>query len=313
LLAGYLARGGHEVDLVARGAHLDVIRKRGLTIVTETGLEILVDSITASDDARDFDVPDLVILAVKAHQIPDVAPVLPRLFGDETVVMTVQNGIPWWFFHRFGGAHEGRRIQAVDPNGAIERSVDPKRVLGCIAYPAAERPEPGTVRAVEGDQFPVGELDGSVSERANRIATALSDAGFRSRVLRDIRAHLWVKAWGNLAFNPISALTGGTLAEICRDPHTRRLASQMMSEAAVIAERLGIRTRVSIEQRIAGAELVGDHKTSMLQDVELGKELETDALIGAFVELGVLTGVATPSIDAVYACVKLRDALHSVR
>lgn len=266
-----------------------------------------VDDLTASDDISSFGVQDLVILAVKAHQIATLAPSIPTVVGDHTTVMTVQNGIPWWFFDRFGGEFEGRRLRAVDPDGVIADQIHSGRVIGSITYPAADRPEPGMVRVIEGDQFPVGELDGARTDRVNELSAALTAAGFRSRVLTDIRSHLWVKAWGNLAFNPISALTGATLAEICANPHTRSLTATMMGEASVIAERLGIRTRISIEQRIAGAEAVGDHKTSMLQDLEEGRELEIEALIGSFVELGELTGTPTPAIRAVYSCVKLLD------
>lgn len=281
--------------------------------MAENGSERSVDSVRASDRVEAFGAQDLVVLAVKAHQIAEVAPILSQFLHDDTVIMTIQNGIPWWFFHGFKGEYGGRSIHAVDPGGTIGHHIDPTRLLGSIAYPAADRPEPGTVRQLEGDQFPVGELDGSRTERAFTIAAALSGAGFRSRVLSDIRAHLMVKAWGNLAFNPISALTGATLAEICRDQHTRALAAQMMTEAAAIAGRLGIRTRVSIEQRIVGAEKVGDHKTSMLQDLELGRELEMEALVGAFVELGHMTATPTPTIDAVYACAKLREATRAQR
>ena len=313
LLAGRLSETGHEVDLLARGAHLAAIQHAGLRILSDGGRELIADSVRASADISDFAAQDLVILAVKAHQIAEVAPLLSKVLTDDTAIMTVQNGIPWWFFDGFGDMYEGRRIEAVDPDGMIALHIDPARVLGSIAYPAADRPEPGTVRVIDGDQFPVGELDGSRSERAATIAAALSGAGFRSRVLADIRSHIWVKAWGNLAFNPISALTGATLAEISGNALTWSLVAEMMAEAAVIAEHLGIKTRISIEQRIAGAAAVGDHKTSMLQDLEAGRELETEALVGSFVELGQMTGTPTPTINAVYACVKLLEATRAKR
>ena len=307
LLAGKLSIAGHDVNMLARGAHLAAIERGGLRIVNEDGTTIVANSVKAAANSSAFGSQDLIILAVKAHQIAAVAPALNDLLDDETTIMTIQNGIPWWFFHGFGGQYEGRRIESVDPGGAIARTIHNSRVLGSIAYPAADRPEPGTVRVIDGDQFPVGEIDGSKSDRASAVAGALTEAGFRSRVLTDIRSHIWVKAWGNLAFNPISALTGATLAEICSNPHTRSLAADMMSEAAAIADQLGIKTRITIEQRIAGAAAVGDHKTSMLQDLEAGRELEIEALVGSFVELGRVTNTSTPTINAVYACVNLLE------
>lgn len=220
----------------------------------------------------------------------------------------MQNGVPFWFFEKFPGPYEGRRLHTLDPDGALQRNIPAERILGCIAYPAAERDAPGVIRLVEGDRFPVGELDGAKSTRAKTVSDALTAAGFTSRVLTDIRAHLWVKAWGNLAMNPISALTGATLAEICRYPATRALAAQMMAEAAAVADKIGLRLRISIEQRIEGAEQVGDHKTSMLQDVEAGLPLEIDALVGAFVELGELTQTPMPATTTVHALVSLLDA-----
>ena len=247
----------------------------------------------------------MVILALKAHQIAAVADQLGHLYGPDTVVVPMQNGIGWWYFERHGGEHDGRRLRSLDPDGVLARAVPAERIVACIAYPAATKMAPGVIAHVEGDRFPVGELDGSRSQRAAAVALAFEEAGFTSRVLSDVRAHLWVKAWGNLAFNPISALTGATLAEICRDEAARRLAATMMTEAAEIATRLGVRIRISVEQRIAGAHKVGEHKTSMLQDVEAGRPLEVDPLVGVFVELGELTGVATPTISAVYALVAL--------
>ena len=216
--------------------------------------------------------------------------------------------MPWWFFQKYHGPFEGHRLQALDPDGTLERHVPAERIVGSIAYPAAEREAPGVVRLVEGDRFPVGELDGMRSERVTALAQMLSVAGFKSRVLTDIRSHLWVKAWGNLAMNPISALTGATLVEICRHQATRMLAAQMMAEASEVAEKLGLHLRVSIEQRIDGAEKVGDHKTSMLQDVIAGRTLEIDPLIGSFVELGQLTHTAMPATETVYALVSLLNS-----
>lgn len=310
LLGGRLAIAGNDVVLLTRGDHLKVIRRDGLRLIDSDGSETIVDSLEASSELADFGAQDLVILALKAHQIAELAPSLDVLFDVDTVILPVQNGVPWWFFYCFGGEYEGQRLQSLDPDGVLEHYIPTERIVGSIAYPAASRPRPGVVEVVEGDQFPVGELDGTRSERAQTIAELLTGAGFRSRVLRDIRAHIWVKAWGNLAFNPISVLTGATLAEIARYPSTRSLAVEMMQEAAAIAEKLDIRLRVTIEQRINGAEAVGDHRTSMLQDLEAGKELELDPLVGVFVELGDMTSTPTPTIKAVYSCAQLLDATN---
>jgi len=234
--------------------------------------------------------------------------------GPDTVVVPVQNGIPWWFFQRFSGPHAGYNLRTLDPDARISAAIPAERVVAGIAYPAAERTAPNVIHHVEGDRLPVGELDGSKSDRATAIAQAFSAAGFKSRVLTDIRSHLWIKAWGNLAFNPISALTGATLGQICADPITRQLASDMMHEATAIAEALDVRVLLSVEQRINGAEQVGDHKTSMLQDREEGRSMEVGPLIGAFVELGRLTGVNTPAIDAVFALInQLNERLDRER
>ena len=304
LLAVRLAAAGTPVSVIARGGHLDAMRRGGLRLLETDGSETVAE-VTASDDVAALGPHDVVILALKAHQIAAVSDRLHHLYGPDTVVVPVQNGIGWWYFERHGGEHDGRRLQTLDPDGVLAATVPAERIVGCIAYPAATKAAPGVIRHVEGDRFPVGELDGSRSERAQAVATAFSDAEFTSRVLTDIRSHLWVKAWGNLAFNPISALTGTTLAEICRNEATRELAATMMTEALEIAQRLGVRIRFSVEQRIAGAAKVGEHKTSMLQDVEAGRPLEVDPLVGVFVELGELTGTPTPTISSIYALVSL--------
>ena len=308
LLANRLAVIGEEVSVFARGETLAAIRDSGLTVIEPDGSVVVAPAVEASDDLAAFGPQDVVILSLKAHQIAAVADRLDALYDEGTIVVPVQNGMPWWFFQKLAGPFAGRRIQSLDPDGTIERNVPADRIIGCIAYPAAVREEPAVIRLVEGDRFPVGELDGSRSERAAALAQTLTGAGFTSRVLTDIRAHLWVKAWGNLAFNPISALTGATLAEICQLSATRELAAEMMREAGAVAERLGLRLRISVEQRIAGAEKVGAHKTSMLQDVEAGRPLEIAPLIGAFVELGQLTETPMPATEGVYALVSLLDA-----
>ena len=305
MMAARLAAAGHAVSVVARGEHLDAIRRDGLRLVEVDGTETVASNLHASDDFGALGPHDTVILALKAHQIAAVAHELGRLCDHETIVVPVQNGIGWWYFERHGGPHDGRRLEALDPDGTIAGAIGSERVVACVAYPAAEKTAPGVITHVEGDRFPVGELDGTKSDRAKALAEALTSAGFKSRVLTDIRSHLWVKAWGNLAFNPISALTGATLGEICRTPATRELAARMMTEAGRIAEALGMRIRISVEQRIAGAEAVGEHKTSMLQDAEAGRPLELDPLVGVFVELGELTGVPTPAISTVYGLASL--------
>ena len=308
LLGARLALAGEQVSVLARGDNLAAIRSNGLTLVEPDGTVVAAANIEAADSLDALGSQDVIVLAIKAHQIAEVAPRLDAVYDDETVVVPVQNGVPWWFFQKFPGPFEGRRLSSLDPDGTIELHIPTDRILGCIAYPAAEREKPGVIRLVEGDRFPLGELDGTRSERVTALAQALSTAGFTSRVLTDIRSHLWVKALGNLALNPISALTGGTLVEICQWPSTRELAATMMAEAVAIAEKLGIRVRISIGQRLDGAEQVGAHKTSMLQDVEAGRRLEIAPLIGAFIELGRLTEIPMPATEAVYSLVSLLDS-----
>lgn len=308
LLGARLAFAGQQVSVLARGANLAAIRSRGLTLVEPDGSSRTAVDVVADDELARLGPQDVVVLALKAHQLAAVAGGLPLLYHDDTVVLPMQNGVPWWFFEKFPGPYEGHRLRSLDADGLLQRHIPAPRIIGCIAYPAAERDAPGVIRLIEGDRFPVGELDGAKSDRVRAVADALTAAGFTSRVLTDIRAHLWVKAWGNLAMNPISALTGATLVEICRNPQTRALAAQMMAEASAVAEKIGLRLRISIEQRIDGAEQVGEHKTSMLQDVEAGLPLEIDALVGAFVELGELTETPMPATTTVHALVSLLDA-----
>lgn len=303
LLAAQLSASGHDVHVIARGETLAAIRSGGLTVNHADGSASVHARVAASDDFEAAAGCDAVVLAVKAHQIAELADEIPKLYRADTIVVPVQNGIPWWFFENFPGPFSGHRLRTLDPDGRIAATVPAERIVASIAYPAAERSAPNVIDHVEGDRFPVGELDGSKTGRAVALADAFTAAGFKSRVLGDIRANLWVKAWGNLAFNPISALTGSTLGEICANPATRQLASDMMHEAGAIADELGVRVRLAVEKRIKGAEEVGDHRTSMLQDRDAGRALEVDPLVGAFVELGRVTGVATPSIDAVHALV----------
>ena len=307
LMGAKLALSGQEVTLIDQGAHLAAIKENGLKLVMEDGAELLAKDLKATDSFDEAGTQDMVILALKAHQIEAVAPKLPALFDADTSIVTVQNGLPWWYFQRHGGEFDGRRLETLDPTGVIEANIEAERIIGCVVYAAAAVTEPGVIHHVEGDRFPVGELDGSESERAKTLCQTLIDAGFRSRVVEDIRSEIWLKAWGNRSFNPISALTHATLLDICRFPEARTLAANMLKEAQEIAEKLGIEFRHTIERRIEGAEAVGAHKTSMLQDVEARRSLEVEALIGAVIELARLTNTPSPSIDAVCACVKLLD------
>jgi 2-dehydropantoate 2-reductase len=308
LVGARLARSGEHVSVLARGENLDAIRGKGLTIVEPDGSTWTTPVAAASADLDQLGAHDVIVLALKAHQLAGVAERLPALYNDLSIVVPMQNGVPWWFFQRFPGPYEGRRLRTLDPDGVLERHIPPERIVASIPYPASERVAPGVVRLIEGDRFPVGELTGERTERAAALADALSASGFTSRTLTDVRSHLWVKAWGNLAFNPISALTRATLAEICADAATRALAAQVMQEAAEIAAKVGLRLRISIEQRIDGAAAVGEHKTSMLQDVEAGRDLELEPLVGSFVELGRLTGTPTPATEMLYALTSLLNA-----
>ena len=307
MLGVKLAVAGHEVSLVARGAHLEAIRARGLRLVMSDGTEHVAEGVSATADIRACGEQDLVILGVKAHQLPPLVDDLRMLFHDETLVLPTQNGIPWWYFQGLGGSREGRVLHSVDPGGRLAAGIEARRIIGCVVYPAAEIERPGVIRHIEGLRFSVGEPDGSRSRRIQAMADMLVAAGLKSFVLDDVRSEIWLKAWGNLSFNPISALTHATLEDICRFAPSRELAATMMREAQAVAECLGARFRVSLERRIAGAESVGRHKTSMLQDVEAGKRLEAEALIGVVVELAEVTGTPVPAIRAVHAATLLLD------
>jgi 2-dehydropantoate 2-reductase len=304
-LGAKLALSQHKVTFVARGANLDAIRARGMTLQLEDGSEQVARDVSAFERPQDAGTHDVVILAIKAHQVAAVAADLGALCHEETVVMTTQNGVPWWYFHRAGGPHEGVAIRASDPDGTIARNIDSRRVIGSVVYPAAELVAPGVVKIIEGNRFTLGELDGAVTARASALSAALTGAGFRAPVVKDIRSEIWLKLWGAMSFNPISALTHATLAELCECPQTRALSAAMMQEAQAVAEKLGVSFKVSIEKRIAGAQRVGAHKTSMLQDVEHGRTLELEAIVGGVAELARLTQTPVPHIDAVYACASL--------
>jgi 2-dehydropantoate 2-reductase len=300
-----LALAGEDVTFIVRGENLRAIRERGMRLVMHDGSELTAKNVRATDDYAEAGPQDVVILATKAHQVAAVAGELPRLFGPDTAVVTMQNGIPFWYFHKTGCRLEGSPVRSVDSDGELARRIPPERVIGCVVYPASELVEPGVVRHIEGDRFPLGELDGSTSERVTRIAEVFTRAGFKAPVLDNIRAEIWLKLWGNLTFNPISSLTHATLVDICQYSLSRGLAANMMREAQDVAHKLGIEFRVPLDKRIAGAEKVGKHKTSMLQDIEAGRAPEIDALVGSVAELARMTETPTPHIDTVYALVKL--------
>jgi 2-dehydropantoate 2-reductase len=304
LLAAKFANAGEDVTVIDQGLHLAAIRQNGIKLEWHDAT-VQSASVKAVDKAADAGAQDLVVLAVKAHFLDQVVRDIDHLLGPDTIVMTVQNGLPWWYFQKLGGQYDGAKLKSLDPSGLLTRKIDPNRIVGCVVYPAAAVTAPGVIHHVEGDRFPVGELDGKETERVKRIHDLFVNSGLKSRMLTDIRSEIWLKAWGNLSFNPISALTHATLVDICQFPETRKLAASMMAEAQAIAEKLGVTFRHTIDKRIEGAEAVGAHKTSMLQDVEAGRSLETEALIGSILEMGKLTETPSPSIEAVYALVKL--------
>jgi len=305
LLAARLAGAGEVVTVVARGAHLAAIREHGLRVRDGAGEQVA--RVAATDRIADAGAQDVVVLGMKAHQLAPVAAEVRALVGPATAVVTAQNGIPWWYFLKHGGARQGTHLESVDPGGVIAANLDVERVVGSVVYPAAEIEAPGVIRHVEGNRITLGELDGADTARVRALADLLRRAGFKARIASDIRTEIWVKLWGNCTFNPISALTHATLAGICRFPPSRALAAAMMAEAQAVAEALGISFGLSLEKRIAGAEGVGEHKTSMLQDVEAGRPIELEALLGSVIELGRIVGVPTAHLEAVHACAALLD------
>ena len=300
-----LAQAGADVSLVARGPHLAAMQAKGLTLIEEDGAPQTV-GVTASDNPADLGPQDYVIVTLKAHSVPAVVPNMQPLIGPNTTIVSGVNGVPWWYFHKIGGALEGTRLASVDPGNAQWDGFGPDRVLGCVVYPAAEVQEPGTIKHIEGNRFSLGEPDGSKSERAMALSKALSAAGLKAPVRPRLRDEIWVKLWGNLSFNPISALTHATLDVLCTDEGTRPVARNMMLEAQAIAEKLGVKFPIDVDRRINGGAAVGAHRTSMLQDLEQGRPMEIDALLGSVQELGRVTDTPTPIIDTVLALTKLR-------
>lgn len=300
-----LAQAGADVSLVARGPHLAAMNDKGLTLIEEDKDPVTV-AVTASDNPADLGPQDYVIVTLKAHSVPPVVPAMQPLIGDHTTIVSGVNGVPWWYFHKIGTDLEGTQLDSVDPGNAQWDGFGPDRVLGCVVYPAAEVSEPGTIRHIEGNRFSLGEPDGSKSDRAVALSQALSAAGLKAPVRPRLRDEIWVKLWGNLSFNPISALTHATLDVLCTDDGTRAVARGMMVEAQEIAEKLGVKFPIDVERRIDGGAAVGAHRTSMLQDLDAGRPMEIDALVGSVQELGRITDTPTPTIDTVLALVQLR-------
>ena len=304
-LGAKLALAGEEVTFIARNRNLEAINARGMTLHLPDGTTEQAKNVRAVQNAAEAGPQDVVLLTTKAHQLLELVPGMQALFGPETMVVSMVNGIPWWYFQKLGGAYDARQLRSVDPDGALGAGIDVKRIIGGIVYPAAELLEPGVVKVIEGNRFTLGELDNQRTPRIEALSKSMMAAGFKAPVSRDIRSEIWVKLWGNLTFNPVSALSHATLEDICTYPLTRELAQRMMDEAQRVGEKLGVTFKVSIDQRIAGAQAVGAHKTSMLQDVEQGRALELEALLGSVVELARITDSPTPTLDAIYAVTSL--------
>ena len=305
-LAVPLAEAGLDVSVVARGPHLEAMRAQGLTLLQEGARRNA--RIRATDRPGELGAQDVVIITLKAHSIPAVVDGILKLVGEETAVVSAVNGIPWWYFHGLDSAWGERPVQCVDPGGTIWRRIGPERALGCVVYPAAEIVSPGVVRHTEGNKLVLGEPDGSSSERVGALAAAFRGAGFKAPVRPRLRDEIWMKLWGNLAFNPLSALTGATLDVLATNTDTRTIAKTMMEEGRAVGEAFGARFSISVERRLNGVANVGAHKTSMLQDLELGRPLEREAMLGAVQELATLAGIATPTIDLIHALLRQRIA-----
>ena len=307
-IGGYLgvqfAQAGADVSLVARGAHLEAMRKNGVRLLKDD--QEIVAHPTCTNDPAELGVQDYVIIGLKGHQLSSAVESMQPLLGNDTSIVTAVNGIPYWYFYRHGGKLEGSTLESVDPGGRQWGELRPERAIGCIVYPATEVVEPGVIRHVYGDKFPVGEPSGERTERVEKISKVFEAAGLKAPVLDNIRDEIWLKLWGNVSFNPISALTHATLDVITTDPGTRAVAKAMMVEAKEIADQQGIGFRVDVERRIEGARKVGAHKTSMLQDLERGRPMEIDPLVTVVQEMGRLQGVPTPTIDVVLALVQQR-------
>ncbi len=308
MLGVKLHNAGEDVTLIARGPHLQAMREQnGLKLIMNDGTVEFAEGVRCTDDMTSVGTQDLVILGVKAHQIAPIVDQINGLLGDDSILLTIQNGILWWYFQLHGGEFDNRTVETVDPGGVIAKAIDPRKIIGSIAYPAAEIAEPGVIRHIEGIRLPIGELDRSEKPRTKALADTLNRAGMKTVILDSIRAETWLKVLGNMTFNPVSALTHSTLVDICQFEPSRNLVDKMMTECREVALRLGVGIRLSNERRITGAEKVGKHKTSMLQDIEIGNALEIEGLIGAVIEMARMTGTAVPHTEAVYALIRLLD------
>lgn len=307
-LGVHLARGGHDVSLVARGPHLAAIRARGLTLRQKEAADITL-RMPAGDDPAAFGPQDLVIIGVKAHGVPAILPQLEPLLGPETIVLPALNGIPWWYFHKADGRYEGQPVRCLDPDGAMLKALDPARIVGCVVYGAGDVPAPGVVRQTSLDQpLTIGEPDGTATPRLAALAKALSVPGLKVTTDSKIRNAIWTKLLGNVAFNPISALARADMQMIAESERLNALVRNLMTEAVATGHAHGITFAMTVDQRLAMAGRLGPVKPSMLQDVEQGRPMEVEAIVGAVVELARLENVPTPTIDAVYALISGRDA-----
>jgi len=298
-----LQRGGADVHLIARNAHLHAMRENGVRVLSDRGDFVAYPN--ATDDPTEIGPVDYVFLGLKAHSYPSCGPLVEPLLGPDTAVLAAQNGIPWWYFHELPGPYRGRRIEAVDPGGATSAVLSPERAIGCVVYPATTIEAPGVIRHLEGTRFSIGEPSGEISDRCKALSEAMIAGGLKAPVEADLRSDIWIKLMGNVAFNPLSALTRATMVEICQHPLTRQLVIQLMEETLDIAAKVGCTPDISIEKRLRGAENVGHHKTSMLQDLEAGKQLELDAIVAAVVEMADLTGAAAPTLRTIHAATDL--------
>jgi 2-dehydropantoate 2-reductase len=304
LLGTQLSLAGKEVTLIARGPHLRAMQKNGVKLLM-SGEERIAHPRCVENPAQ-AGPQDFVIITLKAHSLPGIADSIQSLLGPKTAVVTGVNGIPWWYFYKLSGPYENHKLESIDAGGRFWNAVGPERAIGFVVYPAAEVSEPGVVRHIEGNRYTIGEPDGRSSDRTDALCKALKDAGFNARIRNNIRDEIWVKLWGNLCFNPISALTHATLDEVAGEMGTGSICRLMMLEAQDVGEKLGANFYVSVDRRLAGGAAVGPHKTSMLQDLELGRPMEIDALVTAVQELGKLVQVATPTIDIVLALIQQR-------
>ena len=307
LIGAELSLAGSDVTLIARGPHLEAIRQNGLTLINLDETRVVYPVAIANPE--DAGPQDYIVITLKAHSVPGIVEAIQPLIGAETTVVWGVNGVPWWYFYKLDGEFANQRLETIDPGGVQWDRIGPARIVASVIYPAAEVIEPGVIKHVEGNRISLGEPSGEKSHRVEKLAAELTKAGFRTPIRSRIRDELWVKLWGNLSFNPISALTGSTLEEMCNEPDTLALIRAMMCEAQQVGEKIGVKFPVNVDKRIDGGRAVGAHKTSMLQDLERGRPMEIDALIGAVAEMAELTATPIPNINTVLALVKMRGRL----